>query len=94
MHVKQLTTSEAFQTVPRKAICVSRRKSFTSSLRKNCRSGKSAHLEYLRSHDSHLHITQIYCNTLLSTNSTHSCRGAGVSWTHTYTNLTEHYDNG
>lgn len=81
MHVKQLITSEAFQMIPRKAIFVSRRK---TALWKSRRSGQSAHLENLRSQDSNLHIPQIYCNTLLSTNSTHSWRGVGVSWSHVH----------
>lgn len=73
MHVKQLTTSQAFQIILRKA-CVSRRKSFTSfSLERATGGSKSATTcGYLRSRDSYLHIPQIYCNTLLSTNGTAS----------------------
>lgn len=79
MHVKQLTTSQAFQIIPRKAIVDQDIKLYKSSLIKSHRQArKSANLDYLRSHDSNLHIPQIYCNTLLSTNSTHDSWGAPV----------------
>lgn len=39
MHVKQLDTSSAFQMIPRKATVYSRRKSFTSLLRREQRVG-------------------------------------------------------
>lgn len=74
-----------FKLYPEKQLCI-RRKSFTSVSLESGRRGRNAPPVYLRSQDSYLHIPQIYCNTLLSTNSTASVpTGAGVSWTHTYT---------
>lgn len=71
MHVKQLTTSQAFQIIPRKAIVYQDVKALQVSLLKSGRRRLKRHdLRYLRSQDSYLHIPQIYCNTLLSTNST------------------------
>lgn len=87
MHVKRLTTSQAFLIIPRKAIVYQDVKALQVSLCKEEHEVAKCHnLHYLRSQDSNLHIPQIYCNTLLSTNSTHSfLTEAGVSWTHTYT---------
>lgn len=94
MHVKQLTTSWAFQMIPRKAcvcVCVYQDvKALQVSPLERVTGGdgqSAAACRCLRSQDSYLHIPQIYCNTLLSTNSTASVpRGVGgVSWTHTYT---------
>lgn len=72
MHVKQLTTSQASQTIPRKVTVYQDIKALQVSLLKRVTGGgKSAAARgYLRSQDSYLHIPQIYCNTLLSTNST------------------------
>lgn len=87
MHVKQVTTSQAFQIIPRKAIVYQDVKALQVSLLKSGgRQPKRRRPRYLRSQDSYLHIPQIYCNTLLSTNSTAGARErTGVSWTHTYT---------
>lgn len=66
MHVKQITTSQAFQFN-----CVSRKSFASFSLEERRAAAKVPRpTGYLRSQDSYLHIPQIYCNTLLSTNST------------------------
>lgn len=74
MHVKQLTTSQAFQMIPRKAIVYQDVKALQVCLLKERQVGAKVPRPcgYLRSQDSYLHIPQIYCNTLLSTNSTAS----------------------
>lgn len=94
MHVKQLTTSQAFQIIPRKAIVYQDVKALQVSLLKSGRRQLKRHnLRYLRSQDSYLHIPQIYCNTLLSTNSTAGVLGeepvlAGLTHTPTEQNIT------
>lgn len=95
MHVKQLTTSQAFQMIPRKAIVYQDVKALqVSPLKERQGGGESATAcGYLRSQDSYLHIPQIYCNTLLSTNSTASILGeelvlAGLTRTPTEQNIT------
>ena len=95
MHVKQLTTSQAFQMIPRKAIVYQDVKALQVSLLKELTGGgKSATTcGYLRSQDSYLHIPQIYCNTLLSMNSTASIPReelvlAGLTRTPTEQNIT------
>lgn len=96
MHVKQLSTSQAFQMIPRKLCnCVSRHKSFTSfSVETVTGRGKVPRpAGILRSQDRYLHIPQIYCNTLLSTNSTASILReepvlAGLTRTPTEQNIT------
>lgn len=96
MHVKQLNTSQALQTIPRKSKCVSRRKSFTSLLSwKSDRRRRNCHdLRVIWGHRTViLHIPQIYCNTLLSTNSTASILReepvlAGLTHTPTEQNIT------
>lgn len=89
MHVKQLTTSQAFQMIPRKAIVYQDVKALQVSLLKESTGGgkSAATCGYLRSQDSYLHIPQIYCNTftVYEQYSQHPARRAGVSWTHTYT---------
>lgn len=72
MHVKQLNTSQAFQMIPRKATVYQDVKALQVSSRQRVTGGGiiTATREYLRSQDSYLHIPQIYCNTLPSTNST------------------------
>lgn len=88
MHVKQLTTSQAFQMIPRKAsvypedgkaVClsVSREKATTEG----GGGGQSGALcRYLRSQDSYLHIPQVYCNTLLSTKTVQPAARRGSRW--------------
>jgi len=95
MHVKRLTTSQAFLIIPRKAIVYQDVKALQVSLCKEQRQAvaKCHNLHYLRSQDSNLHIPQIYCNTLLSTNSTHSFLTerlvlAGLTRTPTEQNIT------
>lgn len=96
MHVKQINTSQALQTIPRKSKCVSRRKSFTSLLSwKSDRRRRNCHdLRVIWGHRTViLHIPQIYCNTLLSTNSTASILReepvlAGLTHTPTEQNIT------
>lgn len=96
MHVKQLNTPQALQTIPRKSKCVSRRKSFTSLLSwKSDRRRRNCHdLRVIWGHRTViLHIPQIYCNTLLSTNSTASILReepvlAGLTRTPTEQNIT------
>lgn len=94
MHVKQLTTSQAFQIIPRKAIVYQDVKALQVSLLKSGRRRlRRRDPRYLRSQDSYLHIPQIYCNTLLSTNSTAGVpRGepvlAGLTHTPTEQNIT------
>lgn len=96
MHVKQINTSQALQTIPRKSKCVSRRKSFTSLLSwKSDRRRRNCHdLRVIWGHGTViLHIPQIYCNTLLSTNSTASILReepvlAGLTHTPTEQNIT------
>lgn len=79
MHVKQLTTSQAFQIIPRKAIVDQDMKALQVLSDKEPQTGEEKRQPgFLRSHDSNLHIPQIYCNTLLSTNSTHDSWGAPV----------------
>lgn len=74
MHVKQLNTSQAFQMIPRKAIVYQDVKALQVTLLKERQAEAKVPqpVGYLRSQDSYLHIPQIYCNTLLSTNSTAS----------------------
>lgn len=81
MHVKQLTTSQAFQMIPRKAsvyqedVKALQASAYLSLSQRRRRkgdegraSGQSGALcRYLRSQDSYLHIPQVYCNTLLPT---------------------------
>lgn len=95
MHVKQLTTSQAFQMIPRKAIVYQDVKALQVSLLKERQAEAKVPrpVGYLRSQDSYLHIPQIYCNTLLSTNSTASILReelvlAGLTRTPTEQNIT------
>lgn len=104
MHVKQLTTSQAFQLIPRKASVYQEDvKALQESLSRKRATGEGAGSQsgalcrYLRSQDSYLHIPQIYCNTLLSTKTVQPASPqrepvvAGLTRTPTET---EHYDDG
>lgn len=103
MHVKQLTTSQAFPMIPRKASVYQEDvKALQVSLSRERATGWGggggvALCRYLRSQDSYLHIPQIYCNTLLSTKTVQPASPqrepvvAGLTRTPTET---EHYDDG
>lgn len=107
MHVKQLTTSQAFPMIPRKAsvyqedvkalqVSLSRERA-TGGVGGGGEGQSVALCRYLRSQDSYLHIPQIYCNTLLSTKTVQPASPqrepvvAGLTRTPTET---EHYDDG
>lgn len=69
MHVNQLTTSQAFPVIPREAIVYQDIKALQVSLLKERQAAAKVPrpVGYLRSQNSYLHISRIYCNT--STNS-------------------------
>lgn len=97
MHEKQLTTSQAFQFIPRKATVYQDVKALQVSLSKDWQVAAKVPRPALFEVTGQLfaYSTNLLQHvTVYEQYSQHPGGGAGVSWTHTYTHWTEHYDDG